>query len=141
MDNIKPSQMLHIGGGVLIALSTFLNWWSVGDGDFSASSNAWSTESYGLLGIILFAIGVVLAGGGIMTATGNDEQLPDQLLGLSRDQLHLALGFAAFVPTFSFQFADAAAIGVTLGWLGAAGVIASAMMEMKQDGPAAPTQF
>ena len=136
MDNLKPSQMMHIGGGVLIVLSTFLNWWSFGDGDFSASANAWSTDSYGIMGILLFAIGVVLAGGGIMAATGNDENMPDEVLGLSRNQLHLALGFAAFVPTFGFQFAREAAIGITLGWIGAVLVIASAIMEQNESAEA-----
>lgn len=136
MENLKPSQMMHIGGGVLIVLSTFLSWWSVSEGSFSASANAWSTDSYGIMGILLFAIGVVLAGGGIMAATGNDENMPDEVVGLSRNQLHLALGFAAFVPTFGFQFAQQTGIGIPLGWIGAVLVMASAVMEQNESAEA-----
>ena len=138
MDNLKPSQMMHIGGGLVIVIGSFLDWF--GAGDFGV--NGWDTDQFGLLGILVALIGAVLAIGGLLTASGNDENMPDQVLGLSRNQLHLALGFAVFVPMFGLQFASNTKFGITLGWIGAALVVAAAIMEQNEaDSPAEPTQF
>lgn len=134
MDDIKPSQMLHIGGGALILICTFLDWFG--------NSSGWDTDGFGLLGILYAAIGAVLVGGGLMAATGNDANLPDEVLSLNRDQLHLMLGFTVFISLFGLQFSTFSEIGITLGWIGGALVVASAVMEINNDsGSSAPTQF
>ena len=124
MDNLKPSQLMHIGGGALILICTFLDWFG--------SSSGWDTDGFGLLGILFAAIGAILLGGGLMSATGNDESLPDEVLGLSRNQLHLTLGITVFVSLFGLQFSDFSEIGITIGWIGGALVIASSIMEQNE---------
>lgn len=130
MDNMKPSQLALIGGGALVLVSTFLDWFSVGEAGFSFGYSGWETGSFGLLGIFVAAIGAIIALGGILTATGNADNIPDSILGFTHDQLHLALGLAAFIPTFGLQFSSGAALGITLGWIGAAAIIVGALMDL-----------
>lgn len=95
MDNqIKPATMALIGGGILLFISTLLDWRTFGPG-----FNGWETASWGLLGFIVAAIGAAVAVGVALTTFGN-VSLPDSTLGFSRSQLHMVLGLSAFLITF-----------------------------------------
>ena len=135
MDNgIKPSTIMLIGGGAVLLISTFLDWF--GSGSFG--ENGWETRGAGLLGIFLAAIGVVVAVGVALTTFG-DVSLPDAVVGLSRNQVYLALSFAAFLITFGLQFADFTKFGITLGWIAAAVMTVGAVMEEQADTSGGPT--
>ena len=142
---IKPSTIMIIAGGAVMLLSTFLDWVSFDDCgiaglDFSA--NGWETDGFGLLGIFVALIGLVIGGGAALRQFGN-VSMPDKILGLDHNQLHLALGFAAFLIPFGLQFRDGAAIGVLLAWAAAAVIVAAAIMDMRSGAGDAtpPTQF
>lgn len=132
MDNMKPSQLMVIGGGILLFISTFLAWASFGSGDFSSSASGWETSLWGFQGIFVAIIGALIGGAGILKATGNAANMPDKVLGLDHDQLHLALAFAAFLITFGRQFGDNTGIGIALGWIAAAVIIAGVIMESRE---------
>ena len=136
MENLKTTQIMLIAGGAILLISTFLDWRS--RGDFGV--NGWETDSFGLQGIFIALIGVAIAGGVAAQAFGN-VTMPDQILGLGHDQLHLALGFAAFMLNFGQQFASDAGIGALLGWISAAVIIAAAIMDMREGAGSPPTQF
>ena len=56
MDNLKPSQLALIGGGALVLISTFLDWFSVGEAGLSFGYSGWETGSFGLLGIFVAVV-------------------------------------------------------------------------------------
>ncbi|MEM9466542.1 MAG: hypothetical protein AAGA90_14300 [Actinomycetota bacterium] len=132
MDNLKTTQIMAMIGGAVLLLSTFLDW----RGPF----NGWETDFFGLQGIFVALIGLAV-GGGVAAQAFGGVTLPDRILGLNHDQLHLTLGFAAFLITFGQQFGDSPEIGVLLGWVSAAVIIASAIMNMREEPSAPPTQF
>ena len=138
MENgIKPSAIMLIAGGALLFVSTLLDW--VGSGSFGF--NGWETRAYGLQGIFVAAIGVIVALGVALTTFGN-VSLPDALLSFTRNQVYLILSFAAFLIMFGLQFASNSDIGVILGWIAAAVMTAGAFMEEQSTaGGASPTQF
>lgn len=144
MDNsdLKPSTIMLIAGGAVMLLSSFLDWWSVGSGDFGASANAWDTDLFGLQGIFVAIIGLAI-GGGVAAQQFGNVSMPEKILGFDHDQLHLALGLSAFLIAFGLQFREGSAIGLLLAWVSAAVIMAAAIMDMKADSADAtpPTQF
>ena len=141
-SDIKPSTIMLIAGGAVLLLSTFLDWVSFGSGNFEVGANAWETDGFGLQGIFVAIIGLAIGGGAALRQFGN-VSMPDRILGLDHNQLHLALGFAAFLIAFGLQFRDGAAIGVLLAWASAAVIVAAAIMDMRSGAGDAtpPTQF
>jgi len=144
-QDIKPSTIMLIAGGAVLFISTFLAWFSVGSGSFSSSASGWSTESYGLTGIFVAIIGLAVAVGAALT-TFTDVEIPSDILGFTREQVYCMLGLAAFLITFGLQFGSATGIGILLGWIASAVVVAGAYIEMQAAGagaaPAAPpSQF
>ena len=136
MDNLKPTQIMLMVGGLVLLISTFLAWRDFGP----VSWNGWETDTFGLQGIFIALIGLAI-GGGVAAQTFANVTLPDNILGLGHDQLHLSLGVTAFVVTFGQQFASDAGIGILLGWIASAVIIAAAIMDMKAEPASPPTQF
>lgn len=136
MDNLKPTQMMLIGGGAVLFLSTLLAWRSREGFD---SIGGWSVSRFGFLGVFIGLIGLAIAIGVASQAFGT-VSLPDRILSLDHDQLHLLLGVTAFVVTFGQQFADDFGIGIVLGWLASGTIVAAAVMDIRAR-PGTPTQF
>lgn len=137
-NNVKPSTIMLIAGGVVLFIATLLDWQSSG----SVGFNGWETDFYGLHGIIVALIAADVA----VTAAlrqFTDVNLPDQILGFSVNQLNLVLGFAAFLITFGNIVLESVAIGIHLGWIASAVIVAAAIMDMREGdtADAAPTQF
>jgi hypothetical protein len=136
MDNLKTTQIMAMIGGAVLLLSTFLAWFDPGFG----SANGWETELWGLQGIFVALIGLAI-GGGVAAQAFGGVTLPDRIVGLDHGQLHLALGLSAFLITFGRQFGSSPGIGILLGWVAAAVIIASAVMDMRAEPASPPTQF
>ncbi len=137
MDSIKPATIMLIGGGVLLFIASFLDWRSFGPFGY----NGWETSFWGLQGILVAAIGLIVAAG-VALATFGSASLPDSLLGISRGQIYLMLSFSAFLIMFGQIGASDLAIGAFLGMIGAALMTVGAYMEEQGSGSgAAPTQF
>ena len=125
MDDIKPATWLLLGGGGLLAISSFLSWIDVG-----VSDGGLSTRYTGMQGIFVLLIGVALAGYGAVKAFGGDSvDLPDEVGPISVETMVVALGAAAFLIMFGLQFRESAGIGVTLGWIAAAAATVGAVLE------------
>jgi len=140
-QDIKPSSIMIMAGGAVMLISTFLSWISAGP----FSSSGWSTEAFGLTGIFVAIIGVVVAGGTAATLFAN-VSLPDDILGFTRDQVYCVLGLAAFLITFGLQFGSSSGTGILIGWIASAVVVAGAFIDMQAArsgaAPAAPpSQF
>ncbi|MEO0494073.1 MAG: hypothetical protein AAF081_11715 [Actinomycetota bacterium] len=136
MDNLKPTQIMLIAGGAVLLISTFLAWSDFGVATF----NGWETDVWGFQGIFVAIIGVAIAGGVAAQAFGG-VTLPEKILGLDHNQLHLMLGFGAFLITFGRQFGDSPGIGVLLGWIASAVIIAAAIMDSREAEAGTPSQF
>jgi len=140
-QDIKPSTIMLIAGGAVLLISTFLTWFNF----LGVSDSAWSTRGFGLTGIMVAVIGLIVAGGTIATTFAN-VTLPDDIIGFTREQIYCVLGFSAFLITFGLQFSDLSSTGILLGWIASAVIVAGAYIEMQDAGasaaPAAPpSQF
>ena len=139
-NNIKPSTIMLIAGGAVLLLSSFLEW---NDRFGIDGSSGWETELYGIQGIIVAVIGLAVGGGVALTKFAN-VSMPERFLGFGHDQLHLVLGFSAFLIMFSLQFQTGASIGILLGWIASAVIVAGAYMDIQAAsgaGDSPPTQF
>ncbi len=138
-NQLKPGTIMLIAGGAVLAVSTFLTWFDVGDG-----FNGWETDFFGFQGIFVFLIGAAVAVAVALKSFAG-TQLPARVLGFTLNQLFMALGLAAFLITFGQQFGDERGFGVILGWIASAVVIAGAFMEGQGDSAAPsnrpPTTF
>lgn len=123
MDGVRPSAFMFMGGGLVLFISTFLDWF-----DGVVGFNGWETDAYGLQGIFVAVIGL-LVGGGVAVTTFANVDLPDDVVGFTRTQVFLALGLAAFLITFGLQFGNNPGIGVLLGWISAAVIVAAGVMD------------
>ena len=134
MENqIKPSTIMLIAGGVLLFIASLLDWVEFGS----------KTEVFGITWIFTLVIGGGIALLVVLTTFAN-VSLPDNILGLSMTQVYLMLSFAAFLMTFGLQIGgEFREIGVLLGWIASAVMVAGAFMEEQGagGGSAPPTQF
>ncbi len=127
-----------IPGGAVLFISTFLDWFSFR----GAGVNGWETDFFGFQGIFVALIGLLI-GVGAAVRQFTDVEMPDEVMGMGSNQLHMALGLAAFLITFGWILVDDVAIGIHLGWISAAVIIAAAIMDQRAgaEAPAAPTEF
>jgi hypothetical protein len=138
-NDIKPSTIMLIAGGAVLVLSTFLDWISF----FGAGVSGWNTDTSGILGILVAVIGLAIAVG-VGLRQFSSVEIPDQVLGFDSNQLHLVLGFSTFLITFGLQFRSGAGIGVLLGWISSAVIVAAAIIDTRAadtGGATPPTQF
>lgn len=133
----SPGAIAALIGGVALLIGTFLDW--VG-GIGGANIFDYST----LTGLFLIVIAAVGIASGAIAAFAPQVQLPDEMIGFTRDQLVTALGFAAFVLSFSFLFiAEGFQIGSILATLGAAAIAVGGVLQSQGSGggaTAAPPQ-
>ena len=127
MDNIKPAALVTMAGGVLLLISTFLDWagfgpigWSAYDGDL-----------FGLNGIFMLIIALVAIAIPAIQNFAPAVNLPARVMGLSLNELTMMLGFAALVYTFSLWFWSPSQSGVILAAIGAAAIDVGAWMGIK----------
>lgn len=137
-QQLKPGPIITLVGGAILIIVTFLDW--------GPEVNGFETDFVGLLGIFTLIIGIAAAVNAGLEAFAPQVERPDGALGMSRDQIAAALGFAAFCWFLGFQFLDGAEFGVTLGWIGAAAVVAGSVITRKSSpasspGSDQPTQF
>jgi len=143
-NDIKPSTMMLIGGGIVLLLGTFLDWFSVDGGEFfgDLSANGWDTDLFGLLGIVCAAIGLII-GGGVAARQFGNVNMPTPPMGFSHAQLHIMLSLMAAVITIGFVFRGEVGIGLWLSTVAAIVMVVGSVMEDKEGSSEAtpPTQF
>jgi hypothetical protein len=142
MNNMKPTQMMILGGGVLLLIGSFLDWFSVGP--FGA--NAYDSDLFGLTGILILLLSIELIAVSAIQAFAPQVNLPEKLLGYSLAQLTAVAALAAFLTAFGQWFRSNSAIGVFLAGIGAGVALAGAIWEQQQGasstgGNANPTTF
>jgi len=94
-----------LAAGVVMLIASFLDFYTFPSSAGSNSFNAWSGgNGFGIFGIatVVVLCGIVMAAQVGITAFANGVNVPDRVLGLSWDQIHLALGFQAAVMMLAF---------------------------------------
>ena len=126
MDNIKPAALVTMAGGVLLLISTFLDWFGV----LGFGFNLFEGDLFGLSGIFMLIMAIICIVVPLLGALAPDVNLPSNVAGMSMNQVLHAFGFAALLLSFSLLFRDnSAEIGTILGLLGSIGVVAGTHME------------
>jgi hypothetical protein len=123
----RPGTIAILAGGVLLLISTFLDWVGFGPVGFSVFEG----DRFGLAGIFLLLISLAVTASTAIATFAPQVSLPEQLLGFSRNQIVLVLGFAAFVYGFSVTFAQNSEFGAILAWIAAAAIVVGAFLEEK----------
>jgi hypothetical protein len=136
--NPRPSIWMLLAGGVVLFISSFLDWFGSG----SYGINAWETEYFGLIGILVALMGLATAlGVGLATFAGT--KLPPAVLGFTLDQIYLIFGFTSTVITLGFLFAGQVKFGLILALLASVAILVGGFLEnqatAKPAGP--PTAF
>ena len=87
---LRPGQITALVGGVIILISTFLDWFGFGPIGFSV----YEGDLFGFTGIILLLLSLDIIATTAIRAFAPQVNLPKQILGFSLDELTLAAGFA-----------------------------------------------
>jgi hypothetical protein len=128
----NPGPLLLLGGGIVIAVGTILDW--------GPGLSGLNIDFNGLFGIIALLIGISLAAVGGIKAFAPSTSLPDDFLGFSLDQMGFIEALTVFIGAFSVVFENGIKIGAHLTWIGAAVAIAGSVLNMRSpSGSSAPS--
>ena len=130
MNNLRPGQIAVLVGGVLIFISTFIDWF--GSGRFGA--NAYDGDIFGFTGILLLLLALDLAVVTAIRAFAPQVNLPEEILGFSTNELALMLGFAAFCWGLSISVIDGSKSGAVLCLFGGLVALVGAFLEINAEG-------
>ena len=117
---LSPANIVILAAGVVMLVGSFLTFYSYslhGFGSYSAS--AWGgANGFGVFGIatVVVLCGVVMAAQVGLSAFASGVKLPERLLGLSWDQVHLALGFQATLMMIAFLIRDKGPFSFGIGF-------------------------
>ena len=124
---LRPGQITALVGGVIILISTFLDWFGFGPIGFSV----YEGDLFGFTGIILLLLSLDIIATTAIRAFAPQVNLPQQILGFSLDELTLAAGFAAFIYGLSISTVDGSQGGTLLAALGGLAVGVGAFLEIR----------
>jgi hypothetical protein len=138
MNDLKPGPLVALGGAVVLLISTFLPWLDV----FGFTENGLNSDFFGLIGVLVLIMAVVVGVIAALQAFAPQVGLPDRIVGYTQTQLIMVLGTASFLTTFGLQFRSSTGIGILIAWIGAALIIVGAVLQMREGAasppPAAP---
>jgi hypothetical protein len=150
-SKLTPANIVILVAGVVILIGSFLPFYEIpgldlgelgevdlGDLDTGSESvSAWSSGLF-LIATLPAILGVVMAVVVALTAFAN-VNLPDRVLGLTWDQVHLALAFQAALMMLCWLIADKGGadwgIGVWLMLLASIGLLVGAVMRQREAAP------
>jgi hypothetical protein len=127
-NKLTPAQLIIVIAGAVALIASFLDW--VDERGFSA--NAWDEGAFPTYTWIA-VFGVVMALAVVLPVFAN-VKLPDNVMGFTWPQLHLALGFFAALLAVSFLITDTAdkAIGFWLSLLASIALLVGAVMLQRE---------
>ena len=119
MNKLSPANIVILAGGTVTLVGSFLNFYTYPG--FNASANAWSGGSgFGVFGIatVVVLCGIVMGAQVAVAAFATGVRVPEKLLGLTWDQVHLALGFQAALMMLAFLVRSKSPLDFGIGfWL------------------------
>jgi len=116
---LAPANIVILTAGVVMLIGSFLSFYTFSGFGGTATFSAWSGASgFGIFGIATVAVlcGVVMAAQVGITTFANGVRVPDQVLGLGWDQIHLALGFQAALTMLAFLARSKGTLSFGLGF-------------------------
>ena len=118
---LSPANIVILAAGVVMLVGSFLDFYSFSRFGFSYSASAWSgANGFGVFGIatVVVLCGIVMAAQVGVAGFASGVTLPDALLGLTWDQVHLALGFQATIMMIAFLIRSKGGLSFGIGfWL------------------------
>jgi hypothetical protein len=113
---LAPANIVILAGGVVMLIGSLLSFYTLsGFGSFSVT--AWGSGVFGI-GTVVVLCGVVMAAQVALTSFASSVSIPEQVLGLTWDQLHLALGFQAALMMLAFLIRSKGPLSFGIGfWL------------------------
>ena len=118
---LSPANIVILAAGAVMLVGSFLAFYSYSGFGVSRSFSAWSgANGFGIFGIatVIVLCGVVMAAQVAVVTFASGVSLPDKLLGLSWDQVHLALGFQATLMMLAFLIRSRGGASLGIGfWL------------------------
>jgi hypothetical protein len=97
----SPANIVILVAGAVMLIGSFLNFYKFA----SYSTSAWgSGEGFGVFGIatVIVLCGVAMGVQVALSTFASNVTMPDRVLGLTWDQVHLALGFQAALMMIAF---------------------------------------
>lgn len=123
MNKVKlsPANIVILAAGAVMLIGSFLAFYKFSFSIFGKSheqtNNAWSSGLFGIVTIIVIC-GVAMAAQVALAAFAPNVSVPEKVLGLSWDQVHLALGFQAAVMMVAFLVTSRGGLSLGIGfWL------------------------
>jgi hypothetical protein len=114
---VPPADIVIMAGGAVMLIGSFLNFYTLA----GYSASAWSgANGLGVFGIGTVAVlcGIVMAAQVALATFASGTTIPDRLLGLTWDQLHLALASQAALLMLSFLIRSKSPFSFGIGfWL------------------------
>lgn len=120
---LSPANIVILAAGVVMLIGSFLDFYKLSLHGFggSYSASAWSgANGFGVFGIatVVVLCGVAMAAQVGLSTFASGVSLPDTPLGLSWDQVHLALGFQATLMMLAFLIRSKSSLSFGIGfWL------------------------
>ena len=120
-SKLSPADIVIMAGGAVMLIGSFLAFYTLSISIFgrthTQSSSGWSTGLFGIVTIIVIC-GVAMAVQVALTSFASNVTLPDKPLGLTWDQVHLALGFQAALMMLAFLITSHGGVSLGIGfWL------------------------
>jgi hypothetical protein len=146
MDKIKLStaNIVILVAGVVMLIASFLAFFKFSSPSFdvggqhfggSVSRNAWSSGNF-LIATIPALLGIVMAAQVALAAFAPQVKLPERVLGLTWNQVHLVLGFQATIMMVAFLIRSTGGadkgIGLFLMLIAAIALLVGAVLRMQE---------
>jgi hypothetical protein len=112
---LSPANIVILAGGGVMLIGSFLTFYKL----LSFSTTAWgSGEGFGVFGIatVIVLCGVVMGTQVALSAFASNVNIPEKVLGLSWDQVHLALGFQAALMMLAFLIRSKGPLSFGIGF-------------------------
>lgn len=119
MNNVKlsPANIVILAAGVVMLIGSFLDFYEVDGFGGSFGFNAWDSDAFFPVTFIPVLCGVAMALHVALT-TFAKVQLPERVLGMGWNQIHIALGFQAAIMMIAFLIHDKGPLDIAIGfWL------------------------
>ena len=138
---LSPANIVILAAGAVMLIASFLSFYELSILGHSVSFTAWSgADGFGIFGVatVVVLCGVVMAAQVGVDAFAAGVDIPDKPLGLTWDQVHLALGFQATFMMIAFLIRSNGPLDFGIGFwlmlLSSIALFVGAIMRMNEAG-------
>jgi hypothetical protein len=114
-SKLSPANIVILAGGAVMLIGSFLTFYSLASFNYSAWSGGSNIGVFGIATVVVVC-GIVMGAQVAIAAFAEGVKVPDQVLGLTWDQIHLALGFQAALMMLAFLIRSKGPYGFGIGF-------------------------